>query len=74
MQNRAAGADNPTAFVVNEVYMYQLQVGRRVQHLPRFARVSGNSQDAANDIVAATGRANYPTPLLTVETQTVKFG
>src|SRR6266404_3177331 len=74
MQNSAGRPHDPAALFVDKINMNQLLPSRRLKNLPGSTAVPGAGQDAVRDDVAATGRANYPTTLLAIKTETVELG
>src|SRR5262245_59103655 len=73
VENRAAGADNPPTLFVDEVDVNQLEPARRAMSLPSVPGVVRKHQNAVDDSIASTHRANHPTLFLIRKANAVEF-
>ena len=54
MQNRTRGSNGPSALFIHKIDVNQFFLRFGIQDLPRHARISGDGQNAVNDLVATT--------------------
>ena len=71
MHNCAAGAYNPTVFVIDEVDVDQFASRGCLQDFPGIAAILSESENTVYDVVAAAGGTHHPTSFLAVKAEAI---